>query len=102
MQALFLFTTVGVLIANLLADIALRLPRSAGPEDGGGMTIQGSIPAPDGPGAGDTERVGVAVYEAARSSRGARLVRHPLAQRQVPARPGDARRVHPGRASSRR
>ena len=33
------------------------------------MTIQGNIPAPDGPGAGDTERVGVAVYEAARSSR---------------------------------
>ena len=33
------------------------------------MTIQGNIPAPDGPDAGDTERVGVAVYEAARSSR---------------------------------
>ena len=57
MQALFLFTTVGVLIANFLADMRLRLPGSAGPQDGGGMTIQGSIPAPDGTGAGDTERV---------------------------------------------
>ncbi len=48
------------------------------------MTIQGNIPAPDGAGAGDTERVGVAVYEAVALEPGARLVHHPVAQRQVP------------------
>ena len=38
MQALFLFTTIGVLIANFLADLLLRRPGSAGARDGGGMT----------------------------------------------------------------
>ena len=50
MQALFLFTTIGVLVANFLADIALRVPGSAGPQDGGGMTYPGQHPGARRPG----------------------------------------------------
>ena len=56
MQALFLFTTVGVLIANFLADMVYGLLDPRVRQDGGSMTIHGSITGSRRPPAAATPR----------------------------------------------